>query len=170
MAEVDSATGAPIEDGEQTLADVSTADVSKGGRVTDLLTDALGLSLGLYLELIFAGWNVEGSGFFGTREAFENMRYRRFYEADQLAGRLRSLGAQVTVSDDDGFEVIDSSDASDLCKRLVERHDQLVKALKEAYEGAEGSSDVATSTVLEGIIVAVERDAWQLRAASAGSK
>lgn len=132
-------------------------------RVVDALLELLASTFRLYLETLFAHWNVTGPGFFELHKAFRKQYELLFENTDRIAERIRALG--VVLELESAPEAITGErDAKKLCKALAKSHHAAADQAREVYEVAEEAGDVGTGMLLEELALAHEKAAWMLDA------
>ncbi len=70
-----------------------STESSKNTSLTNQLNQVLADSCALMALTHLAHWNVEGPGFFALHTAFQTQYEQLFTAADEIAERVRSLGA-----------------------------------------------------------------------------
>lgn len=119
-------------------------------------------------------WNVTGPNFVGLHMLFEK-QYRALFEAiDELAERLRALGAPAPMSIarlleesrlPEGPDDV-SNEGSDMARMLSGYNRQVSDAARAAAQTAEAAGDPATHDLLVARCAAHDKAAWMLRAAA----
>lgn len=116
-----------------------------------------------------AHWNVTGDLFFSLHAAFGDQYEALFEAADDLAERLRALGAKAPA----GLRALyagatikdaEVEDGTTLAKALRDDHRALSKACAKAVAVAQEADDEATADLLIGRIEAHDKTAWMLDA------
>lgn len=141
-------------------AEVLPAEVSR------LLAD----SYALYLKSQGYHWNVIGPDFRSLHRMFEEQYAELSSAIDEIAERVRALGAfapgslramsrLASVPDEDG-----APDATEMLNRLIEGHEVVLTTAKAVLDIAEAAGDAATADLATGRIAVHEKTLWMLRA------
>ena len=139
--------------------------------------DALNTHLGQILSDTYAlavkshaaHWNLTGAQFFALHEAFGSQYEALLAAADELAERLRALGAKApsgiqALTKATSITDITSTDGLVIAKALHADHVALSKLLAKAVVVAQGEHDEATADLLIGRIAEHDKTAWMLKA------
>ena len=137
--------------------------------VIKALEQALADTFTLALKTQNYHWNVVGSNFFGLHNLFEEQYNDGYAAADDIAERIRALGAPApgglrafqeitTVA-----EAKDGIDSKAMIDDLAESHAAVAASLKTGVDVAEKAEDVSTADMLTGRITEHEKHAWMLR-------
>ena len=139
----------------------------------ELLSGLLGDEFVLYVKERNFHWNVRGQAFQALHEQFEQMYNERAETIDEVAERIRSLGffAIGTTGELAGASRLKEApgsypDAKAMVKALVEDHEAIIRAIREAMSGdweATYGDDITTQDLLTQLIVKHEKEAWLLR-------
>ncbi len=133
----------------------------------------LGKTFRLYVQTHGYHWNVKGPQFLKLHELFED-QYSNMWEAlDEVAERLRALGASapgtvaelMALAGEPEAEMVQSSD--DMVARLIEGHSALADCLRDAFKDAENAVDDVTAGILTDRLTWHEKALWMLRSGSA---
>ncbi len=139
--------------------------------VTDLLADVLANEVSLYVATRGAHWNVVGPNFGALHKFFED-QYEALDEIlDDVAERMRALGAVApasvgayakgkTINDDAGS----AKSAVAMIESLLTAHESIIKQLRKAEDVADEAGDSGTEDFLTGLMETHEKMAWMLRA------
>ena len=116
-----------------------------------------------------AHWNVTGAQFFTLHDVFGTQYEALLAAADELAERLRALGAKAlsgiqTLAKATSITDITSTDGLALAKALYADHIALSKLLAKAVVDAQSEHDEATADLLIGRIAEHDKTAWMLKA------
>lgn len=138
-------------------------------KVTDKLTAILADTYALAVKTHAAHWNVTGAHFFTLHEAFAGQYDALFEAADELAERIRALGAGAprgiaSLAKTASLDEIDGGDGIALAKALRNDHRAVSKACAKAVAVAQDAGDEATADLLIGRIEAHDKTAWMLDA------
>ncbi len=138
--------------------------------VTGVLSALLADEVALYLKTRNFHWNVVGSNFIQLHEFFED-QYEALDEIlDQVAERIRSLGARAPGSMKEFILATRLSEshgevahAAELIQTLLADHETVIRALREQLEPVGSTGDAGTEDFLVGLIEQHEKMAWMLR-------
>ena len=130
-------------------------------------------SLALYTKTKNFHWHVSGPHFRDYHLLFDEQATEIFATVDDLAERVRKLGARTihsigeiarlqTIKDNNK----DFVSPADMLKELMEDNKTVIKAMRAAHEIADKHEDVATASILENFIDAAEKRNWFLFEAS----
>jgi len=137
--------------------------------VVKALEQALADTYTLSLKTQNYHWNVVGSNFFELHNLFEEHYTDGYAAADELAERIRALGAAAPGglrAFQEITKVADAKDAVDakaMMDDLIESHAAVAATLRTGVEVAENANDPATADMLTGRITAHDKAAWMLR-------
>jgi starvation-inducible DNA-binding protein len=138
-------------------------DIAEGlGRV---LAD----SYALYLKTHNFHWNVTGPMFQTLHIMFEQQYTELATAVDELAERIRSLGAYAPGSFSAYAELSSIPEekgvpaAKDMISQLVEGHETVIKTARSLYPLCDEADDDATADLLTARIQIHEKTAWMLR-------
>lgn len=124
----------------------------------------------LYLKTHNFHWNVEGPMFNTLHQMFMDQYTEMWTALDQIAERMRALGAYApgsykryaelsSISEFDG----DSLPARDMILQLLKGHEALSKTARSIFAAAEEGGDEATLDLLTQRLQIHEKTAWMLR-------
>ena len=130
-------------------------------------------SLALYTKTKNFHWHVSGPHFRDYHLLFDEQATEIFATVDDLAERVRKLGARTihsigeiarlqTIKDNNK----DFVSPADMLKELMEDNKTVIKAMRAAHDIADRHEDVATASILENFIDAAEKRNWFLFEAS----
>lgn len=148
--------------------DIGIKDEERG-RLSNALSQALADTYALYAKTHAYHWNVTGPQFHGLHTMFET-QYRALWESlDDLAERMRALGAFAPGPEDvvkQSRIVADNGQASarQMVLNLIRGHETLSKTLQEGVALAEAAADTATADLLTAQLQFTQKAAWMLRA------
>lgn len=137
--------------------------------VVKALEQALADTFTLALKTQNYHWNVVGSNFFGLHNLFEEQYTDGFTAADEIAERIRALGAAAPGGLRAFQEITTVADAKDgidsktMIDDLAESHAAVSASLKTGVDVAEKAGDVSTADLLTGRITTHDKAAWMLR-------
>ena len=123
----------------------------------------------LYLKTHKYHWNVTGPMFQTLHVMFETQYTELALAVDEIAERIRALGALspgsyrefgalTAIPEDD-----DSPDAVTMIRRLVEAQETVVRTARAAFPAAAEADDQATADLLTQRMQVHEKTAWMLR-------
>lgn len=146
---------------------------AKGNKaVVDALMHVLADSYALYLKTHNYHWNVTGPNFKSLHELFEEQYQDVFEAVDEIAERIRTLGAKVPATlkkiaslahIGDGNE---NASASVMVKELYKDQLQIIACIHTALAKAHKTDDEGTIAILSERIAKHEKNAWMLKATS----
>jgi starvation-inducible DNA-binding protein len=131
-------------------------------------------SYALMAQTHLCHWNVRGPGFFSLHTAFELQYTELFTAVDEIAERIRALGAlapgglsslsrlsRVT-------ELAEDATAEAMVQHLLTAHEQVVEGLKAAQNAAAEAGDARTEDLMIARLQSHEKTIWMLRSYLAG--
>ena len=141
--------------------------------IADALNGCLADAFALYLKTKNFHWHVSGPHFRDYHLLFDEQAAEIFATTDELAERVRKLGAgtlhsigeiakRQSIKDNDKEFVT----PADMLKELMEDNKTVIKAMRKAHEIADKHDDVATASILENFIDQAEKRNWFLFEAS----
>lgn len=113
-------------------------------------------------------WNVRGPNFFSLHTAFEEQYTELFEAVDEIAERVRALGALApgglsNLAKMAGMkEIKEDSSASDMVAHLIQANKQLVGDLVKARDAAAKADDSETEDLMIARIQVHEKTIWML--------
>lgn len=149
-------------------------DANARTAVAEALNGVLADTYVLYQKTHAYHWNVTGPQFPVLHAMFET-QYREMWAAlDEIAERVRALGAFAPASGRvfASLAAIESAEeappkADRMVKTLLEGHETLIRRARAALEAAANAADAASEDLLTQRIQAHEKTAWMLRATAA---
>jgi starvation-inducible DNA-binding protein len=140
------------------------------GPVVQALSGVLADTAVLQMKTHAFHWNVRGVGFFQLHKAFEEQYDALFEAVDELAERIRALGA---ISPGSFSELLKISaiqeatnqarlNASDMVGTLAQDHRALEHRCREALKAAQTAGDEATADLMIGRMEYHDKTAWML--------
>jgi len=153
----------------------SKAPVNIGIEESDRQSIAEGLSrlladtYSLYLKTHYFHWNVTGPMFHSLHQMFEEEYVELAQAVDDVAERIRTLGAVAPGSYSQFAELSsvpetrDVPDAQEMVRLLVEGNEAVVRTARAAFPAAERASDEATADLITERMRTHEKTAWMLR-------
>ncbi len=148
------------------LAASATIDVNP---VVLHLTKVLGNTYSLGVTTHGAHWNVTGAGFFRLHAAFDAQYHELLEAADEIAERIRALGAKAPVSmrqllENSSLGDPPASGDTDLVRALRDDHRMVSQLCHEALKVADEAKDAVSVDLLTGRARAHDKTAWMLTA------
>lgn len=143
----------------------TTAEQSK---VVDALRQVVADGYALLGQTHLCHWNVRGPGFFALHNAFEEQYTELFAAIDELAERIRALGALApgglgNLASMAGMKEIDEdADAKKMVRHLADANRHLVKNLAKARERAAKEDDKETEDLMIARIQVHQKTVWML--------
>ncbi|MCA9756087.1 MAG: DNA starvation/stationary phase protection protein [Candidatus Eisenbacteria bacterium] len=137
--------------------------------VTESLEKLLATSYTTYLKTHNYHWNVTGPMFTTLHTLFETQYTELALAVDEVAERIRSLGAFAPASYTDFMKLSEVKEetgrpnAKEMIQRLVEDQETIVRVAKDVIEAAEGAKDQATADLATRRLDVHEKNAWMLR-------
>ncbi|HEX8371775.1 MAG TPA: DNA starvation/stationary phase protection protein [Chthoniobacterales bacterium] len=117
-----------------------------------------------------AHWNVEGPAFFELHTAFQNQYEELFTAVDEIAERIRALGAFAigglsTLAQASSIEElpIDKTPAKDYVAHLVGAHEIVVASAQRVREAAGEANDLETQDLAIKRAIIHQKTLWMLR-------
>ena len=114
-------------------------------------------------------WNVRGASFFSLHTAFEGQYTSLFTAVDEVAERIRALGALAPgglsnlASMSSISEIAEDASAEDMVKHLTSPHQTLDKSLQVARDLASAAQDNETEDLMVGRIQIHEKAIWMMK-------
>ncbi len=137
--------------------------------VVDALRQAVAVTYAAIAQTHICHWNVRGPSFFALHTAFEMQYTELFTAVDELAERIRALGALApgglaNLAGMSGVkEIQEDASADAMVKHLVEVNNKVVEVLKVARDAAGDVGDVQSEDLMIGRIQVHEKTIWMLR-------
>lgn len=146
-------------------------DANARAAVAEALNGVLADTYVLYQTTHAYHWNVTGPQFPVLHAMFEE-QYREMWAAlDEIAERVRALGAFAPASGRvfASLATIESAEetppkAEDMIRNLLAGHETLIRRAREALSAASEVNDAASEDLLTVRIQTHEKTAWMLRA------
>ncbi len=123
----------------------------------------------LYFKTHSYHWNVEGMQFHTLHILFEEHYTEMWTAIDEIAERIRALGAYAPANYNDitsGSSILPDSDipsAVDMVSNLANGHEKLIETLNNALNIAQENGDEVTSDVCLGRLQIHEKTLWMLK-------
>ncbi len=141
--------------------------------IADALNGCLADAFALYLKTKNFHWHVSGPHFRDYHLLFDEQAAEIFATTDELAERVRKLGASTlhSIAEIAKRQSIKDNDKdfvtpADMLKELMEDNKTVIKAMRKTHEIADEHDDVATASILENFIDQAEKRNWFLFEAS----
>ena len=137
--------------------------------VVDALRQVVADSYALLGQTHLCHWNVRGPAFFSLHNAFEEQYTELFGAIDEIAERIRALGALApgglrNLARMAGMkELREDSSSDEMVSHLVEANQALVRDLVRARDLAGDSGDDQTEDLMIGRIQVHEKTIWMLK-------
>ena len=144
-------------------------DENNRAAIADGLGHVLADSYALYLKTHNFHWNVTGPMFQTLHTMFEEQYTELATAIDEVAERIRSLGAFAPGSFSTYAELSSIKEekgvpaAKEMIAQLVSGHETVIKTARSLYSLCDSSSDDATADLLTARIRVHEKTAWMLR-------
>jgi starvation-inducible DNA-binding protein len=162
------------DDEEIAMSDVDpTIDigipVEQRAEIAQGLSRLLADTYTLYLKTHNYHWNVTGPMFQTLHLMFETQYNELALAVDQIAERIRALGAPApasyrefarlsSIEEDD-----DAPDATEMIRRLIAGQEAVVRTARSVFAVAEGANDQPSADLLTQRMQVHEKTAWMLR-------
>lgn len=143
---------------------VSTSSEPVVGALRQVVADSYAL-LG---QLHLCHWNVRGPSFFSLHTAFEEQYTELFAAIDEIAERIRALGAFApgglgNLARMSGMaEIAEEADARSMVAHLKGGHEKVVASLQKARDLAAEADDAETEDTMIARIQVHEKSIWML--------
>ena len=141
--------------------------------IVEGLSRVLADSYGVYLKTHNYHWNVVGPMFHSLHTMFEVQYMELALAVDDIAERIRALGAPApgTYREFAELSVIaedtDRPDAPEMIQRLVAAHEAVARTIRVVLPVSENAPDQVSTDLLVRRLEAHEKTAWMLRSMSA---
>ncbi len=149
---------------------IKQADLTE---ITSGLGQILADTFLLYAKTHGYHWNVTGPHFRSLHLMFEEQYQQLFAAADELAERMRALGAGAPGSLTEFLELatikdnVPETDAMAMVRNLAADHETVARLIRPLVEVAEDAGDGATADLFNARLAAHEQTAWMLRSFAA---
>ncbi|NQY32051.1 MAG: DNA starvation/stationary phase protection protein [Coraliomargarita sp.] len=154
------------------MAKKKTARKKSASRNTNPVVDALRQvvadSYALLGQTHICHWNVRGRSFFSLHTAFEQQYTELFTAVDEIAERIRALGALApgglgNLAKMAGMaEIQEEASAADMVRHLADANKALVADLNKTRELAGQAGDNETEDLMIGRLQVHEKTIWML--------
>ncbi len=154
----------------QTQTDLSGNAIPE---IAEALNGLVADSYALYTKTKNFHWHVSGPHFRDYHLLFDEQATEIFVTIDELAERVRKLGARTihSIGEIARLQSIKDNDRDfvspgDMLVELMNDNKQVIKRMRAAHEIADKHDDVATASILENFIDSAEKRNWFLFEAS----
>lgn len=136
--------------------------------VVEALRQVVAESYALLGQTHVCHWNVRGPSFFSLHRAFEEQYTELFQAVDDIAERIRALGALApgglgNLAKMAGIkEIREDADARDMVEHIAATNRTLVKSLAKARDEADEHDDDETEDLMIQRIQVHEKTIWML--------
>jgi starvation-inducible DNA-binding protein len=141
--------------------------------IAEALNGLVADSYALYIKTKNFHWHVSGPHFRDYHLLFDDQATEIFATVDDLAERVRKLGARTvhSIGEIARLQTIKDNDKDyvapgDMLIELMNDNKLVIKRMRAAHEIADKHDDVATASILENFIDAAEKRNWFLFEAS----
>ncbi|MCB1087796.1 MAG: DNA starvation/stationary phase protection protein [Verrucomicrobiae bacterium] len=137
--------------------------------VVEALRQAVADSYALLGQTHICHWNVRGPGFFALHAAFEMQYTELFTAVDEIAERIRALGALApgglgNLAQMAGVkEIAEDASAEAMVQHLVDVNEKLVSTLAKARDLAGDADDSQTEDLMIARIQVHQKTIWMLK-------
>ena len=141
---------------------------SKNAPIIDALRQVVASSYALMAQAHICHWNVRGPSFFSLHNAFEAQYTELFPAIDEIAERIRALGALApgglgNLASMAGMdEIPESATAQQMVTHMAATHETVIRDLVKARDLAGESGDNETEDLMIGRIRVHEKTKWML--------
>jgi starvation-inducible DNA-binding protein len=138
-------------------------------KLSESLNQVLADTYALMSLTHLAHWNVEGQGFFALHTAFQTQYEEMFTASDEIAERVRSLGAYAigglgTLADKAKLaEFAAPMSQESYVKALIAGHEKVVADAARARDVADAAKDPESEDLMIQRITTHEKALWMLR-------
>jgi starvation-inducible DNA-binding protein len=151
------------------MANKTSSQTGKNKCLSENLNQVLADSYALMSLTHLAHWNVEGPGFFALHTAFQ-MQYEELFTAiDEIAERVRALGAYATGGLDNLARKAQMKEFSaplpqeDYVRLLLAANEKLVADAAQARDVAGEANDPETQDLMIARITLHQKTIWMLK-------
>ncbi len=136
--------------------------------IIDALRQVVASSYALMAQAHICHWNVRGPSFFSLHNAFEEQYTELFPAIDEIAERIRALGALApgglgNLATMAGMaEINEDASALEMVKHLAAAHETVIENLVKARDLAGEAGDNETEDLMIGRIQIHEKTKWML--------
>ncbi|HWC63100.1 MAG TPA: DNA starvation/stationary phase protection protein [Rhizomicrobium sp.] len=141
--------------------------------IAEALNGLVADNYALYLKTKNFHWHVSGPHFRDYHLLFDDQASEIFASIDDLAERVRKLGARTlhSIGEIGRLQTIKDNDKDfvspgEMLRELMEDNKAVIRRMRAAHEVADSHDDVATASILENFIDQAEKRNWFLFEAS----
>jgi len=140
-----------------------------GDKVTQALRLVVADTYALIGQTHLCHWNVRGPGFFSLHTAFEEQYSEFFVAVDEIAERLRAIGALApgglsNLAEMAGIaELAEDTGAQEMVAHLIAANEKTLTDLKAARDVAAEARDSETEDLMIARIQVHEKTVWMLK-------
>ena len=151
------------------MSAIESPDAPGHSAVVEALRQVVADSYALLGQTHLCHWNVRGPSFFSLHNAFEEQYTELFTAIDEIAERIRALGALAPGGLENlarlaGMEEIAEDASSEaMVEHLLAANQRLVKDLMKARDLAGDSGDDQTEDLMIARLQVHEKTIWMLR-------
>jgi len=151
------------------MANKTSTQTGKNRCLTENLNQVLADSYALMSLTHLAHWNVEGPGFFALHTAFQTQYEELFIAIDEIAERVRALGAYATGGLDNLARKAQMKEFSsplpqeDYVRLLLAANEKLVADAAQARDVAGEANDPETQDLMIARITLHQKTIWMLK-------
>jgi starvation-inducible DNA-binding protein len=148
-------------------------DEAQRRSITDALAHLLADTYTLYLKTHNYHWNVTGARFRDLHLMFEEQYNELALAVDNVAERIRTLGAKapgsyasfarLSVVKDAADDEAHQPGAEEMLRQLAEDNATVVRTARAALDIAAGANDESSASLISDRMVTHEKAAWMLR-------
>ena len=151
------------------MANKTSTQTGKNKGLSENLNQVLADSYALMSLTHLAHWNVEGPGFFALHTAFQTQYEELFTAIDEIAERVRALGAYATGGLDNLARKAQMKEFSsplpqeDYVRLLLAANEKLVADAAQARDVAGEANDPETQDLMIARITLHQKTIWMLK-------
>lgn len=151
------------------LSNRYSVDLMDNQKVVDTLRQVVADYYALIAQTHICHWNVRGPSFFALHDAFEAQYTELFQAVDEIAERIRALGALApgglaNLAKAAGIkEINEDAKASEMVSHLSGIHAQVIGNLGRARDAAAESGDTETEDLMIARIQVHQKTNWMLK-------
>lgn len=151
------------------MANKTSTQTGKNKCLSENLNQVLADSYALMSLTHLAHWNVEGPGFFALHTAFQTQYEELFTAIDEIAERVRALGAYATGGLDNLARKAQMKEFSsplpqeDYVRLLLASNEKLVADAAQARDVAGEANDPETQDLMIARITLHQKTIWMLK-------
>lgn len=144
--------------------------MSKSEEVVGALRQVVADSYALLGQTHLCHWNVKGPGFFALHTAFEQQYTELFAAVDEIAERIRALGALAPgglshLAKLSGMEELSEDvPAEAMVTHLAKANGKVIESLQQARQAASDAGDDETEDLMIARTQVHEKTVWMLKA------